>query len=610
MIKKIPHLSTFNAIFFILLLGTLIYSNSFQASFHWDDYPAIVKNQGVRDIADLNRVFEAFNTRFLSGLTFTLNYHFHQLDVFGYHLVNLLIHLSTSCLVYSFMLLLLKTPQLKDSLLKEHEKLLAFFAALLFLTHPIQTQSVTYIWQRVTSLGTFFYLLAVVLYFQARLTSRLSYYLGALVATVFGMFVKENTITIPFMLALSEFSLFGTWKEDIKRRPLLLMPFIICLGIIPFVLLMQAKSMGVPSLRSEMVYKHTQEQYWLTQPNVFVTYLRLLVFPIHLRFIYDYPLVESLLEWRFLFSLLIIGSFFALTFFFYEKKRFLFFLMSWYLIGLSLESVKLLGEVIHERRLYLSMVSAAIFVPSVLYLLLRDIKKCTFILVVIVSIFSVATYRRNWVYQNEFTLVEDNMKHSPNRGPLYKMLMDAYGRRGDIDRMVKYALKYMEIEKHRGSPYLSVGFAFAEKGELDKAESFFLKAIAVEPKHEEGYLNLATIYGMKGNYEKAIEFSKYAIDINPYDEKSYNNLGIAYSRIGKLDEAIEAFKRAVDISSDYAEGYNSLGVAYGKKGEYQQAVFYFEKALSINPDHQDAKKNLKVTYQKQGVSVAHEGIHE
>ncbi|MFU8807453.1 MAG: hypothetical protein ACNA8W_26825, partial [Bradymonadaceae bacterium] len=179
----------------ILLVGVAIYSNSFQGPFVLDDRQSIVENTDIRGL----EAFHAGSTRYVGYLTFALNYRFGGLDVTGYHVVNLAIHLASALLVYALLHLTFRTPYFRgqesgaggqkdrfesqtsnlDSNLAslaslaswrfEPRTVLPLFAALLFVVHPVQTQAVTYVVQRLTSLCTLFYLLSMVLYAQARL---------------------------------------------------------------------------------------------------------------------------------------------------------------------------------------------------------------------------------------------------------------------------------------------------------------------------------------------------------------------------------------------------------------------------------------------------------
>ena len=114
--------------------------------------------------------------RVFAYFTFALNYYFGGLNVFGYHLVNLLIHIGSGLVLYWFLLLTFRLPSLRERYGSAAFPI-ALFSSLLFLCHPVQTQSVTYIVQRMTSMAGLFYLLAMVLYVKGRLASGTRRYL-------------------------------------------------------------------------------------------------------------------------------------------------------------------------------------------------------------------------------------------------------------------------------------------------------------------------------------------------------------------------------------------------------------------------------------------------
>ena len=183
--------------FVLAMLGFAIYSNTFSSPFVFDDFAAI-GNRAIRHF-DLPVLWHAFNTRFVVGLSLAFNYALGKENVTGYHLFNTLIHILNSYLLYRLMRLIFRTsknPPLADS------KLLSFLTALLFLVHPVQTQAVTYIWQRATSLASFFYLGSLVFYIRARLKNSLWDYAICLLFAVLGMFTKEIVFTLPFAIAL------------------------------------------------------------------------------------------------------------------------------------------------------------------------------------------------------------------------------------------------------------------------------------------------------------------------------------------------------------------------------------------------------------------------
>jgi len=193
----------------IILLGIIIYSNSFQCSFHFDDFHNIVDNPRIRNLADVKSWWNFYPTRPLGIFTFAVNYHFSQMNVWPYHLVNLVIHLMNACLAGWLTLLIFSSPAMKDLPVSRHKRGIAFLTALLFVSHPLATQSVTYIVQRMASLVTLFYLLSVALYVKARLsnwgiTTKFLLFAGSIVSAIVAMLIKENAFTLPFAILLNQ----------------------------------------------------------------------------------------------------------------------------------------------------------------------------------------------------------------------------------------------------------------------------------------------------------------------------------------------------------------------------------------------------------------------
>ena len=148
------------------VVGFALYSNTFDSPFVFDDILRIIENQSIRitELSAANLIDTAFGkqspkTRPIANVTFALNYYFHQYNVEGYHLVNIVIHILAGIFLFIFIQTTLNLPSLKTKV--DHTFMVAFFAALLWLVHPIQTQSVTYIVQRMVLLAVMFYGLAV-----------------------------------------------------------------------------------------------------------------------------------------------------------------------------------------------------------------------------------------------------------------------------------------------------------------------------------------------------------------------------------------------------------------------------------------------------------------
>ncbi|MBI4374596.1 MAG: tetratricopeptide repeat protein, partial [Deltaproteobacteria bacterium] len=271
----------------------LIYSNTFLTPFQFDDESNIIDNAEIRSLGNF---LDFSGTRFVCFLTFALNYRFGGLNVFGYHLVNLLIHITNGFLVYSLILLLIRAvqgPPTPPASQSASAPFIALATALLFIAHPIQTQAVTYIVQRLASLVTLFYLLAVVGYLKWRLSpseagTRSLWYAVSLVSCVLAMKTKENSFTLPLMILLMERVFFKPlrWKA--------ILPFFLLAA--PIIPLSHQNALGEAEGFARDTTEIGRSDYLFTQFRVIVTYLRLLVLPINQRLDYDYPIYHSFFQ--------------------------------------------------------------------------------------------------------------------------------------------------------------------------------------------------------------------------------------------------------------------------------------------------------------------------
>ena len=84
----------------ILFLGIIIYFNSFDCSFQFDDQTSIIDNPFIRNLSQIKLLWNYSQTRFIPYFSLAINYHFGKLDVFGYHAFNLVIHILNAILVW------------------------------------------------------------------------------------------------------------------------------------------------------------------------------------------------------------------------------------------------------------------------------------------------------------------------------------------------------------------------------------------------------------------------------------------------------------------------------------------------------------------------------
>jgi Flp pilus assembly protein TadD len=616
--------TTFVHILIIIAVGFLVYSNTFNVPFIFDDMPNIVDNPAVKDFP------HSFGTRFIGQLTFTMNYRLHGLDVTGYHIFNLIVHIFNALLIYALLTLTFKSPYFsgysKDVTTTRYSRnLIALFTALLFVSHPVQTQAVTYIVQRFASLATMFYLLSLVSYSKARLISQevqskvksLFWYGVSLFSAVLAMKTKEISFTLPVVIILYEFMFFN---GKIKRRILYLLPLFLIMLIIPLSLIGTDKPLGdIISDVSEATRLQTNISRWdylFTQFRVIVTYIRLIFLPVNQNLDYDYPTYYSFfdvgvfLSFLFLLSILILSVY---LFYRYRKTApsvtLISFGVLWFFITLSVESSIIpIVDVIYEHRIYLPSAGFFIaFTASIIWL--RNRLKNTMpivgkaiipILLLVVFIFSVSTYARNNVWQSSTGFWEDVVKKSPLKARPHRTLGFYYKKQGRLEEAIREYQTSLRLDPNDAVAHSNLGGVYEKQGRFKEAMEEFNTAIRLMPDLAAAHTNIGVFYGKQGRLEEAIKELQTALNLDPDDATAHGNLGGIYGKQGRLEEAIKELQTALNLDPDNAAAHYNLGVFYGNQGRLEEAIKELQTALNLDPDNAAAHNSLGVFYGKQG----------
>lgn len=598
-INSSGHVSLHNPVLHIMLiiiLGLLAYSNTFNVPFQFDDTINIVENHHIKTLSNF---WPPSGSRWFGLLTFALNYKIGGLNVIGYHVFNFAIHILNAILVYFLVILTLKTPYFSPPfnfpLAKGGDRgvapfAIALFSALIFITHPVQTQAVTYIVQRFTSLATFFYLLSLVMYIKWRLlskqqtnraadqqgerknycTSALLLYCSSIISAILAMKIKEIAFTLPIIIVLYEFMFF---KEKIIKKLPYLFPLVVTILIIPLSLINIDKPImdfknDVNHVTSASTPDLSRLDYLFTQFRVIVTYIRLLFLPINQNLDYDYPLYNFFLNPNVILSSLFLLAIFSLgVYLLYRSRenqslRLISFGIFWFFITISVESSIIpIIDVIFEHRVYLPSIGAFIALSTFIFITLNKLKNrwlkidktALLILSAIIIVLSGATYARNIVWQSENSLWEDVIKKSPKNARGYNML----------------------------------GLIYDKNGMSDKALSAFRTSIQLKPDYGNAHTNLGNIYLDKGMFDEALrefQISLSLLTLDSLDTASLcNNIGNLYFKKGLTDKAIEYYQFALKIQPE-AIIYFNIGVALKAKGLNGMAIEYFNKAHILNPD--------------------------
>jgi Flp pilus assembly protein TadD len=575
--------------FAVIVVSTvLVYSNTFDASFHFDDIPHIVLNRTLRDLRSL---WPPSGTRYLGYLSFALNYRLGGLAVSGFHVANLVIHSCNALLVFWLAELTLRTPALRDAEASPLvRRFLPLTAGLLFAVHPVQTQSVTYIVQRFACLATLFFLLSLALYTRARLTLEQERHLTlraalpyglSVVAAVAAMKTKEISFTLPVVALAYELLFFraGRWRW-------LLVPLAATAVLVPLGVASQGGAIGDdPGELGGLLAQTsaiTRRAYLLTESRVLMTYVRLLLVPVQQNFDYDFRISRSLADPEVLLSLAGLAAIAVVATLLLRRARrtnhalgvLVFFGVAWFFVTLSVESSVIpIQDVIFEHRLYLPSVGAAVAGGCLLLSVLGRLRlrtslglQASLALLLAGVPLGAAAYARNSVWKTELSLWKDVVAKSPGKV----------------------------------RPHFALGLALWEQGQLDDALREYLVARTLDPLRADTRLNLGRVYRATGRVDDAVGEYRAAIELDPGLSAAHHHLGAAYVAKGQLDDAVRELREAIRLDPAVAEVHCALGHAYRVRAQLEDAAREYREAIRLEPGWAMPHANLGEVYHQQG----------
>ena len=569
----------------IILVGVIAYANSMNVPLTMDDanlfgydnlnISEIMLNGGVRRIADI---------------TFIINNKIHGLQVTGYHLVNLSIHLLASTVLYFVIFQIIVSLTTVHSLTEDTAFVRQFFpfaVAMLFVSHPVQTQAVTYIIQRYTSLATLFYLLSVLLFLKCRLeieknSSRIHAFLlggSSLVAWLLAMGSKQIAVTLPLMLLLIEITLFK--GKFVNKR------FFLACGTFFFVILCAGIVKWHDSSWYDILYDlnratsedHTASRitYFSTQTRVVATYLRLLCLPVGQSLLYDYPVYRTLLSAPVIASLTLHIFIISTAFVLFSKsrknlrsqdklrgvlQRLASLGIAWFYVTLSVESsIFPIRDVIFEHRIYLPSIGFFMTVTAIIVLITLYRQMAAWSIIAIACIVLVSmTFFRNKLWNDTLLLWQDTAKKAPNNGFAIANLGSAYLARDIPEKALPLFVRAINMN----APFQAFNLGEVlirlniDRSRFTSGREFLFTEKALASKRVDG-----------------VSFMKY-------DAAIRNNLGLAYEYLGEFENARRNYIFSTRINPAYDLAWYNLGLLSKKSGDREQAVNAMAQLNSLN----------------------------
>jgi len=599
---------------FIIVLTSLVYFNTFQSPFHFDDETALLANEGIKSWEMVKK--NQFLSRYILYLSFYINYSIGGYDVIGYHILNLLLHIFVSIIIYLVIGITIQQEKSKEYVLSKNLPLLS---ALIFSIHPINTESVTYIISRSSILATFFYLLSLFLFIKGYIvspgknitTKRAIFYMVSVISFALALGTKEDTVTLPIiiLLYLFYFSYGGKGVKDFIRQhgiyisiPIILLTAYL---VYRFYIFGWATLTTIPRDVQEYI---TPWYYFLTELKVIVFYyIKLLLFPINLNVDPDIIMSTTLFKPAVIISLLSIFIFPYLSYRLYRSSKIISFSILWFLITLiPTSSIVPLLDFAAEHRIYLPMIGFSICFAYFIISSIRGDTIRNIIMVVVIFLFSMATIKRNIVWGDSVGLWKDAVKKSPYKARVYYNLGIEYAQDKQFEKALVEFKRSAKILPNHLLSHLMAGKMYKELGIYKNIIDEMGVVLSLKPEkvddHVDAYLELSSAYIKLGNFVKAEESIKGGLKLNPKNVMLHNNMATVLAERGLFDEAVKELRTALSIKSDYLKAYYNMGILYEKMGLINEAIMELEKAISIEPNNPESHLHLGELYRRNGFS--------
>lgn len=592
----------------LIAAGLLAYANSFTCPFLFDDVVVITSNQHIYHPWPPWKAV-LVPTRWVADYSFALNYAWAGFSPPDFRLVNILIHIGAALLLFGFLRRTLLLPRWNGRFNRSAAGL-AFATALLWVVHPLQTESVTYIAQRIESLMGFFFLLAFYCLARSFASDRPRRWRGAaILACAIGMGTKEVMIAAPVLLFLYDALLVSdSWRSTLSRWKLhaaFFATWLVLAGLLATAVIL-AKSGNIELASAGYAGDNLQEmataqpdpelagpfrirwQYALTQLNVLAHYLKLSFIPSPLCLDYMWPFVQSAREalWPGSLTFLLgLGTLWALW-----RRSWLGFPGAWFFIILApTSSFSPLPDAAFEHRMYLPLAGvltlAVLAVHAVANRLIRAPRPrltATLSLLLIATVaLGTRTYLRNEDYQSQERMWRDVIRSRPDNFRTHIALASALIDKAQYGDAASVCSNMLD----RLPPLPDAGTLSAARFDSPDQHALHLY-------YAMAHNNLGVIAMAQTNYPVAKGHYREALSAFPGIYLARRNLGLVHYYENDAAAAIREFLAALECRPHDTQTLCFLAMAYSRNKAYKEAAAQYRKAIDLKPDFWFARTQL------------------
>jgi protein O-mannosyl-transferase len=603
--EKAMRLPAWLRIALLLLAGAAAYSNIAGVPFLFDDWAALAHNSSLRTLGAALLQPPRDTTlagRPLANFSFAVNYAVSGLRLAPMHWTNLALHLLAGLLLMALVRRTLLLPRFSGRYQGRADGI-ALVAALLWVVHPVQTESVTYLVQRVESLAGFFLLLTLYASLRARLARRpFAWGAAAVLSCGLGMASKETMAVAPLVVLLFDRAFFfDSLRGALRARGRLYA------GLAGTWLVLALQVATNPRKNSLLLDQGAflPWQYLAIQAGAVSHYLRLLLVPVGLVFDYgEAPCAVPLAhfsDWAAPGALVLLLLALSIRAFWRNSPAGLPALAFFVLLAPSSSVVPIATEVISEHRLYLPSAAAMILVVVAADRLLASRRALAATLAAGAVLACIGlTYRRNQDYRSEVGLWKDDLRKRPDNGRAWAMLAAALEMANDkpgADQAYLRALRTTSDTCHaalRRDPSYSLLLRQAayydernydvtgDKTALEAAIDEYRRFLSIEPGVTYLQLNLAHSLEKSGRLDEAAAQYRAAMAQAPGDPAVAADAANCFARAGRTGEAAAAYQKSLALDPGSAVGHFNYAVFLARGGDYPAALQEFDRALALD----------------------------
>jgi Flp pilus assembly protein TadD len=602
----------------LLILAAILvaYANSFSGPFIFDDVFWIPANPHIRHLWPL---WDALQPPPVSGgtgrplvcLTLALNYALSGLDPWSYHVFNLAIHACAALVLFGIVRRTLQGRRLRERF-GAHANDLAAAIAILWAVHPMQTESVTYVIQRMESLMGLFLLLTLYCVIRGHDSPRrLWWYAGAAACCALGMGTKEGMAIAPIIVLLYDrVFLADSWADLSHQRSRLYAGLAATwLILISLIVINKARGSALMGFPAVSWWRYAQNQFGAT-----AHYLRLAFWPDRLCIDYGWQSSTLPRSWIAVGAMLIIWLL-AATGWALANVPPLGFLGAWFFLTLAPSSSLVpIQDMVADRRMYLPLAALVTLAVVAAWNGLTALSRrsgrtraargwaCFALTVLIAGALAWRTVERNEDYHSGIAIWTNTIRQRPQNGRAWNNLGYSYYKAGQADSAVACLRRAIELlptdAPTRGMAYANLGNVLIAQGRYNEAITQFSEALRLNPGDADAHSDLGVALQQLGDQEQAIGHLRTAIRLHPDHGRAHYNLSVLLTDLGDFDEALRELQTARHLLPDRPEIPFKLGLLLRNHGRYAEACANFAEALRLKPDFEQARQYLRFCEEK------------